>query len=141
MKLSSSRPVHGVAIVLWIAVIVAGAWLAAQSGRKNLDELSVVGLLDGFTPERFRTEMILDGGTTVIDASASDGSYVLRFPQGSEACVLVETGGRFVNQTLQGNAPETAALRRSLGRALAGGHLMEDEERTVRRLQERLPRG
>lgn len=141
MKLPRNRFVTAVAVLLWSGVIVLGAWLAAYQHRKDFADYSPSEQIDQFTPTRVSEQFVLDGGTRVFEATALDGSYVVTLPRDTTTPVLVELCTVRVRTPLTPSAPETAALRRSLQRALTGGQLSLDAEGAARALREPLSRG
>ncbi len=128
-------------MLLWSSVIVLGAWLAAYQHRKDFADFSPSQQIDEFTPTRVVHHLLLDGGTQIFEATAPDGSYVVRRRHDATTPVLVELCTAQVQTTLDPTAPETAALLRSLERALASGQLSPNSEGAVRALRGLLARG
>jgi hypothetical protein len=141
MKFPRIRWVRIVAVVLWGGVIVLGAWLAAFHGRQDFADYTPSEQIDRFTPIQIRQHLLLDGGTQVFEASARDGSYVVRRAHDAATPLLVELCTVRVHAVLDPAAPETAALQRSLRRALASGELSPQSDGAARALQELLSQG
>jgi hypothetical protein len=141
MKLPRVRFVTVVAVLLWSSVIVLGAWLAAYQHRKDFADYSPSEQIDQFTPTRLVHHLLLDGGTQIFEATAVDGSYVVRMRHDATTPVLVELCTAPAGTALDPTAPETAALQRSLERALASGQLSADSDGVARALQKLLARG
>lgn len=141
MKLPRVRFVAAVAVLLWTGVIVLGAWLAAYHDRRDRADYAPSDRIDRFTPTNVVEHLVLDGGTRIFEATARDGSYVVTLPHDTTVPLLVELCTARVRTELVPRAPETAALQRSLQRALASGELGPDSEGSAQALRDLLTRG
>lgn len=127
-------------MLLWGGVIVLGAWLAAYHQRKDFADYPPSEQIDSFTPTRVKLMLALDGGTQTFEATASDGSYVVTVAREARPPVLVELCTVRVQTVLGPAVAETAALQRSLQRALASRQLSPDSEGAARALHGLLAR-